>query len=155
MLPSTAKLRIWTLRIWGFRGPGLRSARQVLCGDASRLFLRHFSKHLGSVSWRTELCHGIPGPKNPKSSATKTTTWHCSMLVFSKQKRQKTGTDCEKLRQQHTTDLGSVRFLVRKGPLVETTILGCGDHTRNMFGTSLLKFYCKQTVVLETEERMQ
>ena len=34
------------LRIWGFRGPGFRSARQVLCGDAPRLFLDHFSKHL-------------------------------------------------------------------------------------------------------------
>ena len=42
-ISSTAKLRIWTLRIWGFRGPGFRSARQVLCGDASHLFLDHFS----------------------------------------------------------------------------------------------------------------
>ena len=65
---STAKLRIWTLRIWGFRGPGFRSARQVLCGDASRLFLAHFSKHLSSVSGRTELCHEvrIPGPQKPQ-----------------------------------------------------------------------------------------
>ena len=42
-------LRIWTLRIWGFRGPGFRSARQVLCRDASRLFLDHFPKHLSTV----------------------------------------------------------------------------------------------------------
>ena len=52
---DTAKLRIWTLRFWvflaqaptsygldvmdlGFRGPGLPSARQMLCGDAPRLF---------------------------------------------------------------------------------------------------------------------
>ena len=25
---------------------------------------------------------GIPGPKNPKSSATKTTTWHCSTILL-------------------------------------------------------------------------
>ena len=69
---NTAKLRIWTLRIWGFRGPGFRSVRQVFCGDASRLFLEHFSKHLRSVLGRTELCHGVrnPRPQNPKSSTT-------------------------------------------------------------------------------------
>ena len=51
---STAKLQIWT-RIWGFRGPGFRSARQVLCG------------HLSSVVGRTELCHEVrnPGPQKP------------------------------------------------------------------------------------------
>ena len=36
------KLRIWTLRIYCFSGSGFRSARQVLCGDVSRLFLDHF-----------------------------------------------------------------------------------------------------------------
>ena len=51
---STAKLRIWTLRIWGFRGPGFRCVRQVLCGDASRLFLDHFPKHLSSILGQTE-----------------------------------------------------------------------------------------------------
>ena len=52
----------------GFSGPGFRSARQVLCGDASRLFLGHFSKHLSSVSGRTELCHEVrnPGPQRPQ-----------------------------------------------------------------------------------------
>ena len=81
VVSSTAKLRIWTLRIWGFWGPGFHSARQVLCGDASRPFLDHFHKHLSSVLGRTELCHEVrnPGPQNPKSSATKTTTWHCSL----------------------------------------------------------------------------
>ena len=44
-----------SLRIWGFRGPGFRSGRQVLCGDASRLFLDPFPKHLSSVLGRTEL----------------------------------------------------------------------------------------------------
>ena len=65
---STAKLRICTLRIWGFRGPGFRSARQVLCGDASRPFLDHFYKHLSSVLGRTELCHEVrnPGPQKPQ-----------------------------------------------------------------------------------------
>ena len=37
----------------------------------------------------------------------------------------------------------------------ETAILGRGDHTRNMFGTSLHTTYCKQSIVLKTEERMQ
>ena len=37
----------------------------------------------------------------------------------------------------------------------ETAILGRGDHTRNMFGTSLHTTYCKQTIALETAERMQ
>ena len=64
--PSTAKLRIWTLRIWGFRGPGFRSARHVFCGDASRLFLAHFPKHLNSVLGRTELCHEVRNPRPPK-----------------------------------------------------------------------------------------
>ena len=41
-LPSAAKLRI--LLIWVFRGPGFRSARQVLCGDAACLFLDHLAK---------------------------------------------------------------------------------------------------------------
>ena len=65
---STAKLRIWTLRIWGFRTPGFHSARQVLCEDASRLFLDHFPKHLSSVLGRTELCHEVrnPGPQKPQ-----------------------------------------------------------------------------------------
>ena len=75
-------LWIWTLRIWGLRGPEFRSARHVLYGDASRLFLDHFTKHLvlSSVLGQTELCHEVRncGPQNPKSSATKTTAWHCS-----------------------------------------------------------------------------
>ena len=56
---------------------------QSRCGHLcpSRLFLLHFSKHLSSVSGRTELCHEVrnPGPKKkPKSSAKKATIWHCS-----------------------------------------------------------------------------
>ena len=45
-----------------------RSARQVLCGDASRLCLDHFAKHLSSVLGLTELCHEVrnPGPKKPQ-----------------------------------------------------------------------------------------
>ena len=35
-----------------------------------------------------------------------------------------------------------------------TAILGCGDHTRNMFGTSLHTAYCRQTIALETAEIM-
>ena len=72
---------------------GFRSARQVFCGDASRLFLDHFSKHLSSVLERTELCHEVrnPGPQNPKSSTIKTTTWHC--LEVSGQVRPRQGTE--------------------------------------------------------------
>ena len=36
-----------------------------------------------------------------------------------------------------------------------TAIPRRGDHTRNMFGTSLHTTYCKQTIALETAERMQ
>ena len=49
---STAKLRIWTLQIWGVRGAGFLSVGQVLCGDASSLFLDHFS--LGRHVCRTK-----------------------------------------------------------------------------------------------------
>ena len=61
-------MRIWTLRIWCFSGPGFRSARQVLCGDASRLFFDQFPKHLSSVLGRTELCREVrnPAPQKPQ-----------------------------------------------------------------------------------------
>ena len=68
----------------GFSGPGLPSARQVLCGDAPR----HFSIILVcilAVSWggqSSAMRSGLPGPKNPKSSAMKTTTRHCSRREF-------------------------------------------------------------------------
>ena len=72
-LSSTARLWIWTLRIWGFRDPGFRSARHVLCGDASRLFLDPFSKHLNSVldGQSSVTRSGIPGPKTPNHSQSK------------------------------------------------------------------------------------
>ena len=65
---STAKLRIWMLGIWGFRGTGFHSAREVLCAAASRLFLDHFCKHLSSLLGRSELCHEVrnPGPQKPQ-----------------------------------------------------------------------------------------
>ena len=37
----------------------------------------------------------------------------------------------------------------------ESAILGRGDHTQNMFGTSLHTTNCKQSIALETAERMQ
>ena len=37
----------------------------------------------------------------------------------------------------------------------ETAILGRGDHTRNVSGTSLHTTYCKQTIALETAETMK
>ena len=40
-----------------------------------------------AVSWGRQSSvtrSGFPGPKNPKSSATKTTTWHCSNHFISK-----------------------------------------------------------------------
>ena len=57
--------------LW-FWGPGFRSARQALCGDASGLFLDHLSKHLSSVLERTELCHEVrnSGPQKPQIQRT-------------------------------------------------------------------------------------
>ena len=54
--------------VLGFSGPGLPSARQVLCGDAPRLFFYHISVHLNGVFGRTELCHEVwtPGPQKPQ-----------------------------------------------------------------------------------------
>ena len=54
--------------VLGFSGPGLPSARQVLCGDAPRLFFYHFIVYLSSVLERTELCHEVwtHGPQNPQ-----------------------------------------------------------------------------------------
>ena len=46
----------------GFCNPGFQLVRQVLCGDASRLFLDHLSKHLSSVLGWTELCHEVRNP---------------------------------------------------------------------------------------------
>ena len=43
------------VKVLGFSGPGLPSARKVLCGDAPRLFFYHVSVHLSSVLGRTEL----------------------------------------------------------------------------------------------------
>ena len=79
-----AKLLIWTLRIWGFRGPGFRnSAWQVLCGDASRLFLDYFSKHLSSVLGRTELCHDVQNPGPPKPQIIRNENHHLALFEFS------------------------------------------------------------------------
>ena len=54
--------------VLGFSGPGLPSARQMLCGDAPRFFFYHFSVHLSIVLGRTELCHEVwtPGPQKPQ-----------------------------------------------------------------------------------------
>ena len=64
---------LWTpfprllLRIWGFRGPAFRSARQVLCGDASRLLRNHFSKHVKQFRADRALSRGQESraPKHP------------------------------------------------------------------------------------------
>ena len=57
--------QVTDLDVTDFWGPGFRSAQRVLCGDASRLFLDHFSKHLSSVLGWTELCREVwnPGPQ--------------------------------------------------------------------------------------------
>ena len=49
--------------VLGFSGPGLPSARQVLCGDAPRLF-----SIILVCMGRTELCHEVwtPGPQKPQ-----------------------------------------------------------------------------------------
>ena len=110
----------------------------MLCGDASRLCLDHFAKHLSSVLGRTELCHEVrnPGPKNPKSSATKTTTWHCSRICHPQNLgamglqgkicwlAQKPSKICEKL------------WL----PIASIDGKGCGQINTNLEDRSLLKF---------------
>ena len=54
------------VRIAAFAGPGFRSARQVPCGDASRVFLDHLSEHLSSVLGRRETDRvWNPGPQKP------------------------------------------------------------------------------------------
>ena len=74
----------------GFRGPGFRSPRQVLCGDASRLSFDHFSKHLSSVLGRTELCHEVRNPGAPKPQIINNQNNH--LAVFGKRKKSKTHT---------------------------------------------------------------
>ena len=64
----------------GFRGPGFRSARQVLCGDASRLLLDHFCKHLRSVLGRTELCHDVRIPRPQKPQIIRNDNHHLALL---------------------------------------------------------------------------
>ena len=69
--------------VLGFSGPGLPSVRQVLCGHAPRLFCIILVCIQG-VSWGGQssvMRSGLPGPKKPTSSAMKTTTWHCSILL--------------------------------------------------------------------------
>ena len=43
---STSKLRILNVTNLDFAGSGCHLVGQVLCEDASRLFLDHFSEHL-------------------------------------------------------------------------------------------------------------
>ena len=74
------RLRIWTLGLGGFRGPGFRSARQVLCGDASRLFLKHFPKHLSSVLGRTELSHEVRDPRPQKHQIIRNEDHHLALF---------------------------------------------------------------------------
>ena len=82
-LSSTAKLRIWTLRIWVFWGPEFHPARQVLCGDASRLFLDHFSEHLSSALGLTELCHEVRNPGPQKPEIIRNENHHLALFDFS------------------------------------------------------------------------
>ena len=53
---------------FGFSGPRIPFHATGALGDASRLFLDHFCKHLPSVLGRTELCHEvrIPRPQKPQ-----------------------------------------------------------------------------------------
>ena len=59
-----------------------RSARQVLCGDASRLILDHFSKHLSSVLGRTELCHEVRNPGPPKPQIIRNKNHHLALFDY-------------------------------------------------------------------------
>ena len=64
----------------GFRGPGFRSARHVHCGDASRLFLDRFSKHLSSVLGQTELCHEVWNPGLQRPQIIRNENHHLALL---------------------------------------------------------------------------
>ena len=77
---SAARIRISTLRIWGFRGPGFRSVRQLFCGDATRLFLDHFSKHLSTVLGWTELSHEVRNPAPQKPQIIRNESHHLALL---------------------------------------------------------------------------
>ena len=69
----TAKLRIWTSRIWCFSGPGLRSVTDAPWGGVTHT-LGQVSKRVGSVFGADSSVRGsgIPAPQNPKSSTMKT-----------------------------------------------------------------------------------
>ena len=76
-LPDTAKFTDLDVTVLGFSGPGLPSARQVLCGGRATPFLYHFSAHLSSVLGRTELCHEVwtPGPQKPQIISNENHHW--------------------------------------------------------------------------------
>ena len=54
----------------------------MLCGDASRLFLDHFSKHLSSVLGWTELCHEVRNPGPQKPQIIRNENHHLALLDF-------------------------------------------------------------------------
>ena len=75
----------------GFWGPGIPFWTTGALWGRVTPFRDHCSKHLSSVLGRTELCHEVrnPRPKNPKSSATKTTIWRFPIFAGNRRNPQK------------------------------------------------------------------
>ena len=70
----------------GFSGPRPQdSVPRGRCSVGTRhAFFSITFVSIYAVSWGGQSSvtrSGFPGPKNPKSSATKTTTWHCSTAI--------------------------------------------------------------------------
>ena len=67
-----------------FSGTGFRSARQVPCGDASRLLLDRFSKCLSStrVLGRTELCHWVWNARPQQHQVIRNDNHHLALFDF-------------------------------------------------------------------------
>ena len=64
----------------GFQGPGCRSVRQLFCGDATRLFLDHFSKHLSSVLGVDRALTRGPDSRAPKTQIIRNENHHLALL---------------------------------------------------------------------------
>ena len=52
----------------------------MLCGDASRLFFDHFSKHLSNVLGRTELCREVRNPRPQKPQIIRNENHHLALF---------------------------------------------------------------------------
>ena len=110
---------------WRWLGPRIPFCATGVLWGRVRPLLDDFSKHLSSVLGRTELCHEVrnPGPPKPKSSATKTTIWHCSNMGPNPHPRSRNTKNAE------FTSFFSEKFAQTSAcfpKFVETNFLGVG-----------------------------